>query len=167
MNGKDDHNRSHSNSLLHPEALGIDLRALSVAQHLMVANSTGNRQCHAATSSALFNLVMQSSNSASKVDGAMSLTPSVHSGQAVNKCDDSIINENASLEKLHDDNGSDEVCLHAPPVVPSTVAGWEPLVCTDPIGMYAFTVSEPVRLDTGSEYVKLPLSSFVTSDQQV
>ena len=34
-------------------------------------------------------------------------------------------------------------------------------MCTDPIGMYAFTVSEAVRLDTGSEHVMLPLSSFV------
>ena len=72
-------------------------------------------------------------------------------------CVNSIIKENASLEQ-HDDNA--EV-----PVVPLSVAGWEPLVCTDPIGMYIFTVSEPVRLDTGSEYVTIVI--ICESDQQV
>merc|ERR1712007_99829 len=44
--------------------------ALAVAQQLMLANASQHRQCHAASTSALFNLVM--SSSAKPVDGSVS-----------------------------------------------------------------------------------------------
>ena len=44
------------------KGLGIDLKALAVAHHLMLANQSAHQQSHAASTSALFNLEMLASS---------------------------------------------------------------------------------------------------------
>jgi len=48
-------------NLIDPLKFNIDMKALAIAQQLMLANTTQHRQSHAASTAALFNLVMGSS----------------------------------------------------------------------------------------------------------
>ena len=148
--------------LLDAQSTGINMKALAVAQHLMVANMTPNRQCHAASTSALFNLVMQAS------------TRTVDTGSNSQKNMEVFKEEHGDPTPIGlatttiPENGDEhDVALDIPGVETLHVAlagkGLEllPVDSLPSLDSYAFTAFEPVRLDTGTEYVKLPLSTYL------
>jgi hypothetical protein len=151
----------------------IDMKAVYIAQQLMLANNNQNRQCAAASTSALFHLAYQGGAKEVRHPVAVDERPvsevrTVITNIAKPELSTHIHEEEPDVGGKHDE-----------PV-------WEPLSITKPIMLvqatddiqggvvhsdkyqfddkeyeYAFTHSDSCKLDTGEDYIKLPLSTYV------
>ena len=130
------------------DELSIDRQALLVGERMLaiISREATNRQRAAAQTSSVFNLIMQVSsgihkhlNKDSVLDTITKSETKVHSTTAGMQTDD-ILKD--SDDKKHD--------------VPETQCAVLPDANQT---QYAFSISEPVRLDTGTDYVKLPLGT--------
>ena len=166
-------------SMLDPTALDIGLEALAMAQHLMLANSTSNRQCHAATTSALFNLVMQASLNATKtlmtascnfplsVDTTQHTQPlSCHAsdelaGKSVKSLSPHVCDpEGFALEGIEGNVEVSEIILEGR--AGGSLAACGEITDKEKGNMKcACTIKEPARLDTGTDNTKLPFCSYL------
>ena len=118
--------------------LGIDIKALVIAQQLLAAVKTQNRQCYAASTCALFNLVLQASTNPAKEQASVDHT---NTDKNPDGLDNKIINMHSTdgdKVTLDDDAGKNE----------------------SESSNYAFSLYEPIKLDTGEDYIKMPLATY-------
>lgn len=205
-NGLDENPKNKHDGLVQIdiEKAGIDMRAMAIAQQLMLANNTQNRQSHAASTSALFNLVMQASlkhdeiaqppkqsqvcptiataqlaqDAISKHLGRMGKEPckTLADGlkitrkhlpqdlsrklQELNSAGSYDRHHGATVnQRLLDELGAALSALEF--IDEQTIPKESHPVCDADDVAYAFTAAEPTRLDTGTEYIKLPLGTYV------
>ena len=88
--------------------LGIDIKALAIAQQLLVAVKTQKRQCYAASTCALFNLVLQASTNLAKEQASVDRTTTDKNPDGL---DNKIINMRSTdgdKVLLDDDDGNNE-----------------------------------------------------------
>ena len=139
--------------LVSTEPIDIDFRALAVASHLMAINcrESSSRHIAAANTSALFNLVMQSSIKNDVVADSVgsALVASVSAAMpfiegSVNHAD-CIVNSNAKLACTQSQPTFDSEAM--PSKTDCTAADGATVECP----RYAFSLYEPLELDTGED----------------
>jgi len=155
IKGKEkDKGKSQGNCLRGDTSL-LDPKGVQAAELLMSisARETSNRQCAAATTSALFHLLMNSGNhvkSAGKSDDDLHTPmdmPTLPSGDTAGKLHS--VERNRGNDK--DEGLSENADGHTNEIDDMTKESED---------TYAFTTTEPAKLDTGEDYHKLPLSSY-------
>jgi hypothetical protein len=152
-------------------SFGVDPAALFVAKQLVEANAGClNRQCAAASMSALFHLVL-GHNKSNVWEARNDTTPPPHSA-STSRPGTVDRNQFGNVESdtldMTDDKmfNNEDTCTNAKEIeydrnhdtLQRSQCGVEE---ASNRSQYAFTTSEPVRLDTGTEYIKLPLGSYV------